>query len=788
MNTTRLILALTALGLGAVLAETAVTQTAAVTAGQLEKMTPEQRIDALVEAKLKEKGIKTNAAIDDPAFLRRAYLDIAGRIPTIEEAEKFLAQDYPNKREQLIENLLKSEGHVSHFYNYWADVLRINQALGNGASQAEAAYVIWLKNAIRTNMPYDQFVRELVSSQGNIWDNGAVGYYQKDRGMPLDNMSNTVRVFLGTRLECAQCHNHPFDKWTQMDYYKMAAFSYGMDANGYETPNRKALALYQNDTRNKLYREAVGIEGFPVLADQRALDRYIGQKKGFDQQLVRFNMDKDTFIATAKKGMAAMASFKETQEEMRFATGELYRQIRYITVAEKQKALKLPHDYQYTDAKPFEVVTAATMFGEEIDLANVTDGAIDAYAKWMTAQDNPTFTKVIANRLWKKVFGLGIIEPVDELTDLTQPSNPELMAYLESLMKELKYDTRAYLQILYNTKTYQRRADANELVMGEPYYFQGPILRRMSAEQIWDSIVALALPEADQYSPRLKGQLASIERIKQMYEVLENRSPEDYIAMTQELGKALSDNLPKQDEVRKEMYQAREEDRTEDFAKLRLKLRELEREASALVADIGFKHTGQKIDGGELLAAMGMTEMSMQALGQAGENQAQAVLTSLPRPKMPEAPAGLDRDQRKKFLEAQRNEYKNYTSLVSTMARASELQSPAPRGHFLREFGQSDREVIENAADSASVPQALNLLNGSIVESLTNEFAVFGSRLAAAGNPEDKTKMIFQAMLTRQPTEKELKLVQKEVDTYGDSAYEGVVWALLNTQQFLFVQ
>ena len=110
-------------------------------------------------------------------------------------------------------------------------------------------------------------------------------------------------------------------------------------------------------------------------------------------------------------------------------------------------------------------------------------------------------------------------------------------------------------------------------------------------------------------------------------------------------------------------------------------------------------------------------------------------------------------------------------ALLAGMARASELRSPAPRGHFLRDFGQSDREVIENAADHASVPHALNLLNGQMVEALTNKYSTFGQRVHAAGDVEEKTRMIFQAMLTRQPSEKELELVKSEVENSGDSAY-----------------
>ena len=147
-----------------------------------------------------------------------------------------------------------------------------------------------------------------------------------------------------------------------------------------------------------------------------------------------------------------------------------------------------------------------------------------------------------------------------------------------------------------------------------------------------------------------------------------------------------------------------------------------------------------------------------------------------------------DKKERKNWVDLQRHDYRGYTGLVSQMARASELESPARRGHFLREFGQSDREVIENSANSASVPQALNLMNGSMVEALTNRFAVFGRRIHAAGDPDEKIRMIFQAMLTREPNGREMNIARAEVEVRGDDAYPAIVWALLNTQQFIFVQ
>jgi hypothetical protein len=372
-------------------------------------------------------------------------------------------------------------------------------------------------------------------------------------------------------------------------------------------------------------------------------------------------------------------------------------------------------------------------------------------------------------------------------------SNPELLTYLEELMRELDFDMRKYKEVLYNTKAYQREANAEELVLGMPYYFQGPVLRRMTAEQIWDSIVALALPEADGYRPQLKTQLAAVEKVRQIYISLETRPEDEYIAMVKEVADTFTKYRPQEDKIREEMYEAREAEDEERYRELRVELNEVRQKSRRVVSEMGYKNIGEKVDGDDLLLAMGMSEMAMTSGDQmsmsagAGER---AVLTKLPKPAMPEPPAELagDRNKLRAWKDQQKREYKVYTSLVSQMARASELESPARRGHFLREFGQSDREVIENAAQHASVPQALNLLNGPIVEALINPFAVFGSRISTAGDPAEKTRMIFQAMLTREPTEREMEIAMNEIETNGDSAYEGLVWALLNTQQFIFVQ
>ena len=776
---------------------------------QLAALSPEQRIDYHIDERLADKRIKPNPTTDDATFLRRAYLDIAGRVPTLEEAEEFYAGAENSRRNLLIDKLLHSEAYVSHFYNFWADILRINARLGINETPpaVEYAYRLWIKKALRENMPYDSFVRELVTARGHYWENGATGYYHRDRGMPLDNMSNTVRIFLGTRLECAQCHDHPFDRWTQMDYYKMAAFSYGMESKGYIHPNREAMRAHMEQARLEVYQHAVGVEEFPVFTKIQELESLMKRLKRsgeWQAYLNGYGLEEEEFISAAKKGMEALTKFEERYRRIKNAEDVLHVRIRYITTKENERTLQLPHDYQYNNADPFDEVAPRTMFGDAVDLNGIEGTTIEAYADWMTSKKNPTFTRVIANRLWKKVFGQGVFEPIDEITEGTTISNPELMAYLEQLMRELNFDMKAYLGVLYKTQAYQRATINEEVVLGAPCYFQGPLLRRMSAEQVWDSFVGQVLPQVDSYSPNLKRQLEMMDRFRLIHESLADIPLEEYMATVEEVGDAMASNLAQQAIVNEERRKAHAEKNQDLFRQRSEQLTQLQRDYAQKITTIGHKRLHQKKskEDQDVLAAYGMAEMSMSPAGPMSSGDESAPLPvviqrhkpTLPvviqrhKPKYPKPPQGLNPDQIRDWREQVGAEYRSYLSLGSNWARASELQSPAPRGHFLREFGQSDREVIENAASKASAPQALTLLNGPMLEALTNRFGTFGSRLHAASSPEEKVTLIFQAMLTRQPTEGERALAQSQIEKYGEQAYEGIVWSLLNTQQFLFVQ
>jgi hypothetical protein len=186
-------------------------------------------IDRMVTANYAKPKLRQIKKRSDEQFVRRIYLDVTGTIPTFGQTRKFLNSPDPEKRTALIDELLNSDSYASHWFNYWADILRYTDNLNNNVRGE--GYRQWIKQSLAESKPWDKFVYELLSADGLVWKNPATGYVQRDSGMPLDNMNNTVRIFLGTRIGCAQCHDHPFDRWTQKEFYQMAAFTFGTQTN-----------------------------------------------------------------------------------------------------------------------------------------------------------------------------------------------------------------------------------------------------------------------------------------------------------------------------------------------------------------------------------------------------------------------------------------------------------------------------------------------------------------------------------------------------------------------------
>lgn len=577
-----------------------------------------KQVDRFIDAGYRKHSITPNQPLSDPMFLRRAYLEIAGRIPLLQEVGDFVQSKDKRKREQLIDELLSSHDYVSHTFNYWADILRLKDNPINN-NQIAQPYHEYIKDSIRTNKPYDKWVHEMLTAEGRIWENPATGYIMRDSNMELDAVDNMVQVWLGTQIGCAQCHDHPFDKWTQKEYYEMASYWYGTRTRA-NARDKKRFSKGNPLTR--------------LRAELKAMDPEANTGGSFSR-VINANM---------------------------------------FEVWEHKRPLKLPHDYQYDNAKPHQVVKMKPIFGSaETPGSDKTSRQV--LAEWMTSKSNPRFAKNIVNRMWRKAFGAGLIEPFDDIRDDSDPSNPEVLALLTDELIKSDFDVRQLQRIIFNTRAWQRESTSEDVDLSVPYYFPGPLLRRMTAEQIWDSLLTLAV-----YNPQ-------------------------------------SFTRPSMDNI------------------------------------------GKTVD---------------MDLDKVTAKDVQGIMTKFNE----DFSSGAERK-----LTRTRNSYKGMT-----LARASELRAPLPPEHFLRQFGQSDRELIESSGRTGSVSQVLTMFNGEITHMMLERGSVIFDTVMKAPNTRSRVDAIFYTILTRPPRSNERDVCEREIKSSGPAGFGNVIWALVNTKEFLFIQ
>lgn len=604
-------------------------------------------IDKGVLMGLTKAGQKPNPLASDEQFIRRVYLDLVGRIPTREETLEFLNDSSSSKRGNVIDKLVNSDGFSSRMYNYFSDMLRI----ADDAQKAKFySYQEWLKDQIVRNRPWNEVVHDMLVADGKMLENGAAGYLLRDRGMRLDNLSLTLSTFLGANVACAQCHDHPFADWTQKQFYQMAAF-FGASEAGEKL--RPGVAL-------------------------RGLREELGQQ-AFQQARRLFDVNS--------------LSIKDGQEN----------------------DLVLPADYKYKDGKPGDPVKPGLVVWSKDDHRLRCYQSVEAelkksgsearlreiFAGWMTAPDNPRFAMTIANRLWKLMFGVGVKEPVTDLDSPADSSNPALLQHLANEMVRLKFDIRAFMRLLCNTQTYQREAVTAELAMGEPFYFPGPTLRRMTAEQAWDSCVTLAIGDkVDQF--KLK-------------------RADTYAQVMNMTGTDMSVEVIKE------------------------KLTAMQTLRKSAGSAFGFDGKGKAGAKKKRAMARARTDASE------GED-----------PNQPETMGGL------------------------VLARASELRQPERDDHFLRMFGQSDRQIADSNSEEGSVPQVLMLMNGEAQGVLSSRQALAVATAEKQESAQGQVESLYLSFFSRKPSPEELKSIYADIEAGlkpGDLA-----WVLFNSREFVFVQ
>jgi hypothetical protein len=605
-------------------------------------------IDQVIEDKFAEKGITYNTRLNDFLFARRVFVDLTGTIPTYEEIVNFVNQDHKNKRTYLINKLLGSEGFVSHSYNYFADLLRIQTKIA-GQKTNSALFSGWLKDSIHRDKPYNRMVYEMITATGSVIENPAAGYLLRDKDMKLDHVAFMTKIFLAKDIACAQCHDHPSEEWTQKQYYAFASFLGELEIGPSKNiQNKKSkidlISEKEKHLHHPKFRSAVH-------------NKY-------------------------KKFSEADKKLKELREDFK----KLTKGNQLAAFDNPKSKLPLPDDYQYEDAKPGDILDPEFIVGQSLG-GSGKKSKREQLAYWLAHPGNGWFSTAIANRIWARFMGRGVAEPLHNI-EIKKCTHPILLKTLSEIMVALDFDLRAFSWVIMHTKAYNRLSTRTKLKKEDDYYFQGPILRRMSAEQIWDSLVTLMVEDPLRYRQPASISLMDINDGWTAFHFIDGLTDEKYRLVDSYNGKTV-------------------------------------------LLEGNYKYessTDQKL-----------------------------------------------------------STKKGNKQLI--LARASELPQPAPAGHFLQKFGQSERLFVVGSSNKVgSVPQLMELMNGFTTEVLTSNDSLIFKRLQHIKNPRKKAEVVFLSILNRLPTEDEKNLLIKEMENSNASNISDLIWALLNTPEFFFIK
>ncbi|MFT5525468.1 MAG: WD40 repeat protein, partial [Pirellulaceae bacterium] len=320
-------------------------------------------IDPLVDKKLQRVKVAPSDLCTDAEFIRRVFLDLTGLPPNAPRVATFLADKRPaqQKRDDLVDDLVSSGDFIEHWTNKWADLLQVNRKfLGVRGS---VAFRGWIKQSLSSNKPYDQFVYQILNAQGSTLENPPAAYYKVLRE-PTQTMENTTHLFLGVRFNCNKCHDHPFERWTQSQYYHLSA-----------------------------YFAQIGRKKHPVDADV----------------------------------------------EMIYDTGS--GEVRHLQTGQNA-APEFPYSNEAS--------------------GTVSKSRREELARWITSPKNAYFAKSYVNRLWGYMFGVGIIEPIDDIRAGNPATNPELLDALTKDFIESGFDVQHILKTICKSRTYQLSVDTNK--------------------------------------------------------------------------------------------------------------------------------------------------------------------------------------------------------------------------------------------------------------------------------------------------------------------------------------
>lgn len=378
-------------------------------------------IDAAVYEQLERLLLQPAQRCDDSTFLRRAYLDLTGLLPPIETTKAFLASDRPGKRAALIDQLLDSEEFTDFQALRWADLLRVEDKTLD-AKGVEVFYD-WIRASFAERKPLNLLAAEIIAARGSTYEVPETNFYRAIR-TPALRAEATAQLFLGIRLQCAQCHNHPFDRWTQDDYYGWSSFF-----------SRIEYEIVENKRRDKNDKnEFVGEQIVKMKDSGEAINPNTRQSVS------------PRFLGAGPDDGALEAKFSEGVSQF---LGSL--------VSKQQEAPATPDRLQ-------------------------------RLALWISDPENDRFAITQANRIWAQLMGQGIIDPIDDFRATNPPSNAALLDVIHQEFVRADFDVRALMRLIMNSNTYQASSSDSAGDTKWRSCFATTVPTRLTAEQTLDGI------------------------------------------------------------------------------------------------------------------------------------------------------------------------------------------------------------------------------------------------------------------------------------------------------------
>ncbi len=351
-------------------------------------------IDERVLEQLQRLNLKPSPRSSDTEFIRRVYIDTIGVLPTPDETRAFLHSSASDKRQRVIDALLQRPEFVDYWAYRFSDMLLVNGR--KLRPQAVKSYYTWIRGCVEQNLPWDEVARRLVTAKGGSIENGATNFFAVHQD-PETMAENVSQVFLSLSINCAKCHNHPLEKWTNDQYYQFANLFARVRAKGWggDARNGDGIRTLYIESRGDLIQPRTGKPQIPAPLD-----------------------------------------------------------------------------------------------AEPIDPDDPTDRR-EILAEWLTSPKNAHFSRSIANRIWANFFGIGLVEPVDDLRASNPASNEPVLAGLAEFLVQNDFNLKTLMRLILQSETYQRSSVPLAENKDENRYFSRYYPRRMMAEVLHDAVAEI---------------------------------------------------------------------------------------------------------------------------------------------------------------------------------------------------------------------------------------------------------------------------------------------------------